>query len=227
MPWIIPTLCCLSVRWNLCGFKLPIFERINWHLTNWTRAENQIRTKNPKPKIRTWVRMRTQNRTDSPSADPWNTQVQDKQPTYHIKLWTEASNHLANLHVQTNKQPPAPANGSEWIGIWWLGLASMVLSGVARAWVYNPIRSARKSSRSSSSINRVSQNKIKIKAKFNLSKIDYRPIMCSLRVPYPTVSIWQRGVLSTQPPNDPTIHLCTAIRQDFYMASCVFRVCGV
>lgn len=139
-----------------------------------------------------WIWFGTQNQTESPNAVlNASIRARNKQPTYHIKLWTEASNHLANLHVKANKQPRNLQMGRwnpwvEWPGFWawaWLQIWVAGFFGVAAC---NPIRKYGKSSRNSSS-NRVSQNKIKIKAKFNLSKIDYRPIMCSLRVPH-TVS---------------------------------------
>lgn len=79
---------------------------------------------------------------------------------------------------------------------------------------YNPITTTPKQQQHQP---RVSQNKIKIKAKFNLSKIDYRPIMRSLRENRTRAGVV--ALLYSQHPIQPTlIHLCMAIRHNFTLA---------
>lgn len=84
---------------------------------------------------------------------------------------------------------------------------------------YNPITTTPKQQQHQP---RVSQNKIKIKAKFNLSKIDYRPIMRSLRENRTRAGVAAFLLYTSQQPSSqlipiqPTlIHLCMAIRHNF------------
>jgi len=190
---------------NLCGFKLPIFERINWHLTV-LQTLNQFPKRSPKSKSKPNPKTNL-NPTSNPLIILNYTQT--CRP-FSKSLLTMRMTRRTTTKVTSRATLSLLTCWPGWLGgMFWMAHTTQL--------------------RLLAATDRVSQNKIKIKAKFNLSKIDYRPIMCSLREPqspYPgmvSILLFFFSVFffpeTIQPPIHPSIHLCLAIRHNFYIDS--------
>lgn len=175
--------------------------------------------------------IRARTRTLEPESDSRQNQNPTNSPSAVLEPKPKKGSPLIILNYgeksrqpfsESSRQSPRRAGRAtpatcKWVGLEWnqLGWVRLGWGGAGELGGYTTQLGVRKSSSASrNNSHRVSQNKIKIKAKFNLSKIDYRPIMCSLRAyrtPH-TVAIRQQGVLFLP---SRTIHLCLAIRQDF------------